>query len=358
MRFDFKTEYQQDIRLFRHRSDVIGNGVLLAALLLAPLVLPAYFVGELTFLLVYGIAGVGLMLLSGYAGLISLGHAAFMGIGAYAHSIMLEAGLPFIVTLPAAGLITGVIGMLLGIPALRMTGLYLAIATLAFSIIVEHVIGKWEGLTQGHGGMQVPDATLFGLDIGDITDFYYVALVILVLVILGAANLLRSATGRALIALRESETAAQALGVNLAYTKVVAFALSAAITGMAGGLFAHRIGWLEPGSFNVILSLQLLMMVVVGGLGSLKGALLGVAFLGLLDSSIAILKDYLPSAIAGTAGFQLFIFGLVLVLFVLYEPLGLYGRWLKIKAWFDHFPMYRRATFQRTKTYMKSERYK
>jgi branched-chain amino acid transport system permease protein len=356
MRFDFKTGYRQDVRMFRHRSDVIGNGALLLCMLAAPLILPEYFVGELTFLLVYGIACVGLMLLSGFTGLISLGHAAFMGIGAYAHSILLEAGLPFIVTLPIAGLITGAIGMLLGIPALRMTGLYLAIATLAFSIIVEHVIGKWEGLTHGHGGMQVPDATLLGLDIGDITDFYYVALVILCLVILATTNLLRSATGRSMIALRDSEVAAQALGVNLAYTKVVAFALSAAITGMAGGLFAHRIGWLEPGSFNVILSLQLLMMVVVGGLGSIKGALLGVAFLGVLDPAIAILKDYLPAAVAGTAGFQLFIFGLVLVFFVLFEPRGLYGRWLKVKAWFDHFPMYRRATFQRTKTYMKSER--
>lgn len=358
MRFDFKTRYQQDIRLFRHRSDIIFNGVLLALMCAAPLVLSQYFVGELTFLLVYGIAAVGLMLLSGFAGLISLGHAAFMGIGAYAHAIMLEAGLPFVVTLPLAGLITGAIGALLGIPALRMTGIYLAIATLAFSVIVEHVLGKWESLTQGHGGMQVPDAVLLGLDVSDITGFYYVALGVLVLVILAATNLLRSGTGRALIALRDSEIAAQALGVNLAYAKVVAFAFSAAMTGVAGGLFSHRIGWLEPTSFNVILSLQLLMMVVVGGLGSLKGALMGVVFLGVLEPAIAILKDYLPAAVAGAAGLQLFVFGLVLVLFVLFEPLGLYGRWLKIKAWFENFPMYRRATFQRTKTYMKSERYR
>ncbi len=358
MRVDFKTRYEQDLRLFPHRTDLLGNGALLLCMLAAPLVLPKYFLGELTFLLVYGVAAVGLMLLSGFAGLISLGHAAFMGIGAYTHAIFLEAGLPFILSLPLAGIVAGAIGILLGIPALRMTGLYLAIATLAFSIIVEHVIGKWEALTQGHGGMQVPEASLAGFDMGDIESFYYTALAILCLVIVGTANLLRSATGRALIALRDSEIAAQALGVNLPYAKVVAFSLSAGITGIAGGLFAHRIGWLEPGSFNVVLSLQLLMMVVVGGLGSLKGALLGVAFLGVLEPAIAILKDYLPSAIAGTAGMQLFLFGLVLVLFVLFEPLGLYGRWLKIKAYFDHFPMYRRATFQRTKTYMKSERYR
>jgi branched-chain amino acid transport system permease protein len=219
-------------------------------------------------------------------------------------------------------------------------------------------MGKWESLTHGHGGMQVPEATVFGFDLSDAATFYVVALVVLTLVILLAANLVRSQTGRALIAIRDSETAAQSLGVNLARTKVVAFAFSAAITGVAGGLFAHRITWLEPNSFNILVSLQLLMMVVVGGLGSLKGAVYGAIFVGLLDPAIAILKDYLPPTLAGKAGLQLTVFGLILVVFVLYEPLGLNGRWQKVKAYFKTFPMYRKATFERGKAYMQSERYR
>ena len=181
---------------------------------------------------------------------------------------------------------------------------------------------------------------------------------VLMLVLLGAINLLRSQTGRALISIRDSEIAAQALGVNLVATKVTAFGLSAAITGIAGALFAHKITWLEPTSFNVILSLQLLMMVVIGGLGSLHGAVFGAVFLGLIDPVIAIAKDYLPAGFGGKAGLQLTVFGLLLVVFVLFEPLGLYGRWLKIKAYFKIFPMYRRATFERGKSYMQSERYR
>ncbi len=358
MRFVFKTRYDQDIALVRYRSDVVSYGLLLAALVAAPFLLSTYYVGEISFLFLLAIASVGLMILAGHAGLVSLGHAAFMGIGAYAHAILLGQGVPFLISLPVAGLVAGSIGILLGIPALRMTGLYLAIATLAFSVIVEHVLGQWDGLTAGHGGMAVPEATILGLDVTAGPVFYFVCLVVLIIVILLAANLIRSQTGRALIAIRDSEIAAQCLGVNLAATKITVFAVSAAITGVAGGLFAHKITWLEPTSFNVLLSLQLLMMVVVGGLGSLKGAVYGAVFLGLLDPAIAILKDYLPKEIAGQTGLQLTVFGVILVVFVLYEPLGIAGRWVKIKAYFQTFPLYRRATYERAKTYMKSERYK
>lgn len=358
MRYVFKTRYDQDIDLVRYRSDVVSYGLLLLALVAAPFVLSTYYVGEIAYLFLLSIASVGLMILSGHAGLVSLGHAAFMGIGAYAHAILLGLGVPFLLSLPVAGVIAGAIGMLLGIPALRMTGLYLAIATLAFSVIVEHVLGQWEGLTAGHGGMAVPAADIFGLDVLDGTVFYFTCLVVLILTILVAANLVRSQTGRALIAIRDSEIAAQSLGVNLAATKITVFAVSAGLTGIAGGLFAHKITWLEPTSFNVLLSLQLLMMVVVGGLGSLKGAVYGAVFLGLLDPAIAILKDYLPKEIAGQTGLQLTVFGVVLVVFVLYEPLGIAGRWAKIKAYFQTFPLYRRATFERAKSYMKSERYR
>jgi len=358
MRFVFKTDYDIDLRLLKYRSDAVSYGVLLLALIAAPWVMQEYYVGELAQIFVLCIASVGLMMLSGFTGLVSLGHAAFIGIGAYAHTLLLTAGVPWIVSLAAAGALTALIGLLLGIPALRMTGLYLAFATLAFSVLVEHVLGNWDSLTNGHTGIPVPSIDLFGIAMAMPRGFYYVCLVVLIGVLLVAANILRSSTGRAMIAIRDSEVAAQSLGVNLAFTKSVAFAISAGMTGLAGGLYAHKINYLTPEAFNVLLSLQLLLMVVVGGLGSLKGAIYGAIFVGALPQAISILKGYLPDSFASRAGLEITVFGLVLVGFVLFEPLGLAGRWAKMKAFFQTFPLYRRAMFRRGKAYMKSERYR
>ena len=176
------------------------------------------------------------------------------------------------------------------------------------------------------------------------------------LVLLAALNVLRSPTGRAMIAIRDSEIAAQSMGVNLALYKTIAFGLSAFFTGLAGALFAHKIGFLAPDAFNVLLSIQLLLLVVVGGLGSLHGAIYGAIFVGALPQFIAIGRDFLPPNIASQPGLEPGLFGLILVLFIMFEPLGIYGRWLKIKLYFDLFPLYKRATFKRQKSYTKSER--
>ena len=178
----------------------------------------------------------------------------------------------------------------------------------------------------------------------------------LALVVLAAINLVRSPTGRALVAIRDSEVSAQSLGVNLFRYKTAIFALSAFITGLAGALLAHRMRFISPDAFNFLISIQLLLMVVVGGLGSIHGAILGAIFVGALPQGIAIMREYLPTAIARTPGLEPALFGLVMVLIVLFEPLGLYGRWLKIKAYSDYFPLYRRATFKRQRAYLKTER--
>jgi branched-chain amino acid transport system permease protein len=146
------------------------------------------------------------------------------------------------------------------------------------------------------------------------------------------------------------------MGIHLAYTKTLAFALSAAFTGLAGGLFAHKIGYLAPDGFTIITSIQLLLMVVVGGLGSLHGVVFGAIFIGLLPQGIAILRDVVPPAIAQIPGLEPGIFGLMLVLFLIYEPLGLYGRWRKIRLYFEEFPLYRKATWRRQKSYLRTER--
>ena len=193
-------------------------------------------------------------------------------------------GVPFPLTLLLAGLGAGAVGLLLGVPALRLTGLYLAIATLAFSLIVEHLMAHWKWLSAGETFMTVPKPVLAGLDFGGGRPFYFAALAVLVLVVLAVLNLLRAPIGRAFIALRDSPIAAETLGVALARTKATAFALSAAITGLAGALYAHKITVLNAESFNVLVSLQLLMMVVVGGLGTVRGALYGAGFADFLSA--------------------------------------------------------------------------
>jgi branched-chain amino acid transport system permease protein len=211
-------------------------------------------------------------------------------------------------------------------------------------------------MTRGFEGMPVAPPVLFGETVDSATGFYFLCLVVLLVVMLGSLNLLRSPTGRAWVAIRDSEIAAQSMGVNLAVFKTLAFAVSAFVTGVAGGLFAHKVTYLAPDIFTILLSIQLLLAVVVGGLGSLHGAVFGAIFIGVLPTAIAILRDYLPENIARQPGLEPGLFGLILVLMILFEPQGIYGRWLKIKLCFSLFPLYKRATFKRQKTYMKSER--
>lgn len=356
MRILFKTSYLDDIRLFQHGGQRFWYGLLVACVLVAPLILAEFYVGELTQIFILAVAGVGLMLLIGYTGLVSLGHGAFMAVGAYTDTYLVTKGVPFLVALPAAGVAALAAGVIIAVPANRMSGIYLAIATLAFSQIVGQVIIRWEPVTRGFQGMPVPVPDLLGYRLVHGWQLYYLSLAVLVLVVLAAINLVRSPTGRALVAIRDSEISAQSLGVHLFRYKTAIFALSAGITGLAGALLAHRVRFISPEAFDFLLSVQLLLMVVVGGLGSIHGAILGAVFVGGLPQVIALLRDYLPTPIARTPGLEPGLFGLVLVLIVLFEPLGLYGRWLKIRAYFDFFPLYRRATFKRQRAYLRTER--
>ena len=355
MRFIFKTDYNQDIRLFKHRDAVFWYALLVAVVLAAPLVLDRYLLSQATFVFIYAIAGVGLMLLSGYTGQISLGHAAFFAVGSYTEAILIAKGVPFFISLPAAGILAGLTGVVIGLPALRLAGIYLAIATLAFAIIVEEILARWESVTNGTLGILVDPITIAGVELYDEWQLYYVCLGVLILILVAAVNILRSPTGRAMIAIRDSEIAAQSMGVHLARYKTTAFAISAAFTGIAGGLYARRLGYISPESYTILLSVEFLLLIVVGGLGSLHGAVFGAIFVIMLPQAVAVMKEYMPSAVAGQTGIDAGIFGLVIVLFMLYEPLGIYGRWLKIKLYFSTFPMYRKATFKRQKTYAKSD---
>jgi branched-chain amino acid transport system permease protein len=356
MRFLFKTNYRQDVRLFKHKGQRFWYSVLLLAVVLAPLAMDEFYLGELALVYIYAIAGIGLMLLVGYTGMVSLGHAAFLAIGAYAHTWFLSHGWPLPLALLKASLITALIGAIIGLPAMRMTGIYLAIATLAFAVIVEQVIVHWESVTGGFRGMMVPRPEFLGFDLGSSTAFYFLCLVILLGCLLLALNILRGPTGRAMTAVRDSEISAQSMGIHLVRTKSISFAISAGFTGLAGGLLAHKMGYLAPDAFTLLISIQLLLMVVVGGLGSLHGVFYGAIFIGLLPQGIALMRDSLPPFISQMPGLEPGIFGLILILFLIYEPLGIYGRWLKIRHYFELFPLYRRATHKRQKSYLRTER--
>ena len=356
MRFIRRTHYYQDIQIFKHDGQVFWYALLALALFSCPFLLSNFYIGELSLVFIYAIAGIGLMLLTGYTGLVSLGHAAFLAIGAYTHAYLLAQGWPLLVSIPCATLFTALIGAIVGIPALRMTGIYLAVATLAFAIIVEQVLSHWVSVTGGFRGMAVATPTIGNFSLAQPIYFYFLCLLVLMLCLLMAINLLRSPTGRAMTAIRDSEISAQSMGIHLAYTKTLAFAISAGFTGMAGTLLAHKIGYLSPDSFTLLTSIQLLLMVVVGGLGSLHGVIFGAIFIGLLPQVLALLRDTLPTAIAQIPGLEPGIFGLILVLFLIYEPLGIYGRWLKIRSYFEEFPLYRKAMHKRQRSYLRTER--
>jgi len=351
-----KTGYEQDLRLARRPSAIVWYLLLLAVLVAVPQLAGEFYVGEISFVFIYAIAGVGLMLLTGYTGLVSLGHAAFLGIGAYANAILLARGVPFALSLPLAGLITAAAGVAIGIPTLRMSGLYLAIATLAFGSIVVLVGEKWSSLTGGFDGFPVPHPTVLGFPLEGPDAVYYLSLGVLVLVLLVAMNILRAPLGRAMVAIRDSEISAQSMGINLAFYKTIAFAISAGITGLAGALFGHYVRHLATDAFGVLLSIQLVTIVFIGGLGSLHGAVFGAAFVAMLPQAIAMVRDDLPFGFGNTPGLEPSLFGLILVLVIMFEPMGINGRWVKLKRWFNEFPLHRRAAFRRQKAYAKTDR--
>ena len=358
MRFLFKTDYQQDVRLFKHGGQVFWYGLLLAALLVAPWLLPDYYVSQLVFIWIYAIAAIGLMILVGFTGQVSLGHAAFLAMGAYTEAYLQQHGWPFALSLTFSALVAGITGIIVGLPALRVKGMYLAIATLAFGFIVEEGVARAESITGGNAGKAIGTLEVFGLPIDSEQRFYYLSLFVLALVVVGVMNLLRSPTGRAFVAIRDSEISAQSMGIHLARYKTIAFALSAAVAGIAGALYAHKLRYLSPDQFTFLQSIELLIILVIGGVGSIYGAIFGAAFWIAVQQFIVLAKDWLPPAIAQQTGLQPTVFGLILVAFVLFEPMGLYGRWLKVRTFFQLFPFYRKGLFRRQKTYMKSERLK
>lgn len=294
---------------WRRLGWLLGVGTLVAL----AFILPSYYLYLLALAGVWTIAALGLNLLTGYAGQVSIGHAGFMAIGAYAAALLqLRAGLPFVLAVPAAGLLSAGVGLLLGLPALRLTGPYLAIATLGFVVAVEQVFDKWSGLTGGFQGLKVPRPAIGSLVIADDRGLYLLVMAAVAVMTWVALNLVHSPLGRAFQAVRDNEPAAQAAGISLTRFKVLAFAVSAFYGGIAGALYGYLVGFISPPDFGLTVSIFLVSVIVVGGLASVPGTLVGALVLTLFFQRLSGLRDL-----------RSILYGLGLILVVVFAPGGL-----------------------------------
>ncbi|MFQ6677025.1 MAG: branched-chain amino acid ABC transporter permease [Fidelibacterota bacterium] len=328
---------------------LIGFVILLPFLLKSMTFSYKYYLFILNIAGIYIILAVGLDLLSGFTGLISLGHAAFLAIGAYTSAILVnQAGVPFILSLIVSPLIAGLFGFIIGFPALRISGMYLGLTTMGFGFIVKRLIIAFREWTQGAGGLEVSSPVIFGYTIKSDWDNYYLIFTFAILAVVLGRRISKSKIGRAFMAIRDSEQAAEASGVNLAKYKMLSFFISGLFAGFAGVLFAHTNHFISTDHFDMLLSIYFIIMVLVGGAGSIYGAVLGTLFIVLLDYLIVPqLKDWVHLYLNTDAGdIQSLIFGLIMLLFIIFQPLGLYGMWLKMRIYWKIFPFNPRKKFK------------
>ncbi len=339
----FQTTYQKDMALRRTPAQFIRLGVLLAFVLVFPFFADNYWLTLANQIGIAAVGAIGLNILVGYTGQISLGQGAFLGVGAYATGILVkQMGAPWPLAVVAACFITALVGMLFGIPALRLKGLYLAIATLAAQEIIEWVIIHSPDLTGGVEAMVIPAPTLFGQRINSDFRFYWVILVCLILTIILTTNLFRTRTGRAFIAIRDQDIAASVMGVNLFRYKLLAFAVSSFFVGLAGALTAEYRTIISWERFTLDTSILYLAMIIIGGLGSVTGAVMGAAFMTLLPAMLQLLGrtagGFMPNILQQIPFLQQAFFGLVIILFLVFEPEGLARMWRNIKDYFRLWP--------------------
>lgn len=339
---NFKTSYEKDFTLFQTLWVKIWLCILILLMMMAPLFLSRYPLSILNEMGIAAIGAIGLNLLIGYTGQISLGHGAFLGIGAYTSGLLTgKLGLPFLVSLPLSGLMAAALGMIVGIPSLRLKGLYLALTTMAFSFIVEYILFHWD-LTQGNKGMAVPLASLGGLVIKTETHYYYLVMTCVVLTTLASKNVLRTKIGRNLIAIRDRDIAAEAMGINLVKYKMIAFGVSSFYAGVAGCLMAHYQRWIVPDSFDFSLTIAYVAMIILGGLGSILGSIFGAILITGIPPGITfvtdLMKEEFPHVSQVVVYLRIGILGLIIALTLLIEPQGLHGVYRRVKVYWKTWP--------------------
>ncbi|MFN3988499.1 MAG: branched-chain amino acid ABC transporter permease [Rhodocyclaceae bacterium] len=347
----FKATYQQDQQIFPIRQDQIGFGALLAFMfLVVPFIANQYWLQAILIpVLIFSLAAIGLNILTGYAGQLSLGSAAFMAVGAFGtYNFMLRIdGLPFLLALVLGGLCAATVGILFGLPSLRIKGFYLAVATLAAQFFIVWVLVKfpWFSNYSSSGVITAQQINILGMDFNTPASKYLLTLAVVAVLALVAKNMVRSSTGRKWMAVRDMDVAAEVIGIRLMHTKLQAFAISSFYCGVAGALYAYTyLGTVEPEGFNLDLSFKILFMIIIGGVGSILGSFIGATFIVLLPIFLNIVMHAIfGSAIPAGLGsnLELIIFGGLIIFFLIVEPHGLARLWQiakeKLRIWpFPH----------------------
>jgi branched-chain amino acid transport system permease protein len=337
-----KQSYAADTALFDSRTKVVWLALLAAALVIFPFVANEYWLYFACLVAINVASAAGLNVLTGYTGLVSLGQAAFMGIGAYTVGILqTRYGWHFLPNLLAAGVVSLLCGIVVGLPSLRVKGLYLAIATIAAGVLAHFVFSHWASLTGGSGGLTIKPASLFGIDLDTSFRFYWLAVPVTTLLLIGSANLFRTRIGRAFIAIRDRDISAEVLGIRLLPYKLLSFATSSFYAGVAGGLFAYFFRAITPESFPLVMSIFFLAAVIVGGMGTALGSILGALFMTLVPEGLKLVMAWLPNS-SNSALFlspvRTIVFGLLIVLFLILEPHGLAEIWRRVRRSFHLWP--------------------
>ena len=337
--------YAEDTAIIRTKTQWALLIVFLALLFTLPLYLKSnYWLGVANLIGITLVAATGLNILIGYCGQLSIGHAGFIAVGAYTSAILTNRlELPFLVGLICAGLTAGLIGLIFGIPSVRVKGFYLAITTIAAQFIIIWVINHWENVTGGFMGIRVPYAAIGGFVFQSPASQFYLIMVIATLCVFLAKNLARSRIGRAFIAIRDNDLAAEVMGINLFYYKLLAFFSGCFMAGIAGSLLAHWIGFINTEHFSLTESILYIGMIIIGGLGTTLGPVLGVVFIRLLQQLLTVgvvpsleATEVLPAGFA--TGVTPMLFGLVIILFLILEPRGLAHRWALFKSAYRLWP--------------------
>lgn len=355
------TSYQQELRLLNTRPKLLGVGALCAGALLLPFLVTDDLLRILAVGLVASIGAIGLNIVTGYAGQVSLGHAFFLAVGAYTGAALsgdpagrtIGLGISFLpVWVLASGLAAGLAGLVVAPLAVRLRGLYLAVVTLGLVFLGGHVFKEWTALTGGPGvGRTAAVPVLFGAPVNQTGRYltgdqkmYLLMLVLLVIFAVLARNLARSRIGRAFAAVRDRDVAAEIIGVSLTRYKLLAFAISSFYAGVAGSLLYTVTGFFEPGSFSLLLSVQYIAMVLIGGAGTISGSIMGAMFITLLPSITRALPAFLPFISTSSSGtvnvFQVeaILYGLLIVGFLIFEPRGLFGVWVRVRNYWKAWP--------------------
>jgi branched-chain amino acid transport system permease protein len=336
--------YAQDMAIIRTKTQWGLFIIALVILFTLPFYLNDYWLRITNLIGISIIAATGLNILVGYCGQLSIGHAGFMAVGAYTSAILTKKlGLPFPVAFISSGIVAGLVGMVFGIPSLRVKGFYLAISTIAAQFIIIWVIQNWTSLTGGYNGMNVPAASIGGLIFRSEFSQFYLIMIITVITIFLAKNISRTRVGRAFVAIRDNDLAAEVMGINLFYYKLLAFFIGCSFAGIAGSLLAHFSRTISYEYFPFMDSILYIGMIIIGGLGTALGPVLGVAFIRLLDVLVTQLSPWLQNVLPFipsnfTSGIAPMIFGLAIILFLIFEPRGMAHRWSKIKSSYRVWP--------------------